>query len=155
MRSLIEARVLVAFALTACTTVSPEALGGAGSEPSDAGRFDGAVADARPDRDTQIPLDASLDALEPHDSSHHVSLDASSDALDIWDGLSIVDAPYPDVRVSLDAMLGRPDAVGGGVPCGVGMCAEGLTCCPLTGMCVPFGCPECCSGGPPPPLPFP
>lgn len=69
-----------------------------------------------------------------------------------WDG-----AHYTlDGRVPLrETGVFVPDTSPGGIACGGGICPQGFTCCPVTGMCVPFGCPECCMIGPPPPPPPP
>lgn len=74
-----------------------------------------------------------------------------------WDA-GAPDAPLRDGAVE-DATLGFDGSTGpSGPPCGGGFCDLSMICCPGVGICVPFGCLECCPGDPPPPMdppPFP
>lgn len=77
--------------------------------------------------------------------------DTGASALDANEDVTLDGANRGD-DAARNIEAGAPD-VSFAVMCGAVICPPASFCCPSSGLCAPFECPECCPGGPIPPHP--
>jgi hypothetical protein len=96
-------------------------------------------------------LDAAFDGSATDGAIDGSSGDSGNSALDAYEDVTVDGASRGD-DAARNIEAGAPD-VSFVVMCGGLICPPASFCCPSTGICAPFECPECCAGGPIPPHP--
>ncbi len=77
--------------------------------------------------------------------------DTGASELDAYEDVTL-DGANRGVDAARNIEAGAPD-VSFVIMCGGSICPPESFCCPSSGICAPFECPECCPGGPIPPHP--